>query len=264
VKNVLTQQHLFAILAARGCGRTSGSAETDVSEQPRSKSIKTGGMKMKRMMLIVGIALFFTPLNFAEETSGGYEGKAVENLVSVVKTANPGDYILLPSGKKYVLTREEIAIVRGEFDYEDLSEVATTVEQDGTEIKAISQAHTAYVFPDGQATHILKTNVSFTAFLRHIQETFFLAQYIDLAESAHEYITIDPPEFQVFRASVQRQTISDDIEELQALNITVYNYNGEHRYMRYCSKPDMIWGNISEKGAYKPVGESRRIEFDVE
>jgi hypothetical protein len=219
-------------------------------------------MKMKKIF-ILGIMVFYISLIFAQETSGVYEGKEIKNLVSAVKTANPGDYILLPSGKKYILTKEEIAIARDDFDYENLSEVATEIRKDGTEIKNISQAHIAYVYPDGQATHILKTNVSFTAFMRHIQETFFPVYYIDLLESAHKSIDIDPPDFSVFRASVQYQTISDGIEELQALNITIYNYERENIYMRYCSKPDMVWGNISEQGSYKPIGESHQIEFDV-
>jgi hypothetical protein len=219
---------------------------------------------MKKYIIVFSLVFLFTPLVFAQETSRGYAGKEIKNLLSAVKTANAGDYILLPSGKKYVLTKEEIAIARGEFNYEDLSSVKTIVEEDGTEIKTISQSHIAYVYPDGQATHILKTGISFTAFMNHIQETFFLAQYIDLREDAHEYVNIDPPRFSVFRASVQYQTISDGIDELQALDITVYNFDGENMHIKYCSKPDMIWGNISESGSYKPVGESRQIEFDVE
>jgi hypothetical protein len=218
---------------------------------------------MKKIILIFSIMVFFIPLIFAQEVSAAYEGKRIKNLSSAVKMANPGDYILLPSGKRYILTKEEIAIARDDFDYEDLSEVATKIDKDGTEIKTISQAHIAYVYPDGQATHVLKTSISFTAFMRHIEETFFLVNYIDSEKSAHAYINIDPPDFQVFRASVQYQTVSDGIEELQALKITIYNYDGENMYMRYCSKPDMVWGNISGRGSYKPTGESRQIEFDV-
>jgi hypothetical protein len=201
---------------------------------------------------------------YAQTVDGIIESKEIENKISAVKSANPGDYILLPSGKKYILTKEEIAITRGEFDYENLVDVETEVEEDGTEIKTISQAHIAYFYPDGQSTHVLKTNISFTSFMRHIQETFFLAQYIDYFETANEYMNIAAPEFTVFRASVQYQTISDGIEELQALNVIVYNYDGKHQQIRYCSKPDMIWGFISERGSYKPTGESHRIEFDVE
>lgn len=219
---------------------------------------------MKKLSLVFFIVLFHIPLLFAQENSNAYVGIEIPNLLSAVKAANPGDYILLPSGRRYVLTKEEIAIARGEFDYENLSEVEKEIAEDGTEILTISQAHIAYVYPDGQATHILKTSISFTAFMRHIQETFFLAYYIDYNEMPHEYREIDPPGFSVFRASVQFQTISDGIDELQALNITIYNYDGENKYARYCSQPDMVWGYISDRGAYRPVGESRRIEFDVE
>ena len=218
---------------------------------------------MKKIIFLV-LGLTCVVLLSAQENSGGYVGKEIENLVSAVKAANPGDYILLPSGKRYVLTKEEIAIARGEFDYQDLSNVETEIREDGTEIKAISQAHIAYVYPDGQSTHILKTSISFTAFMNHIQKNFFLAHYIDRWERENDYFVIDPPDFTVFRASVQYQTISDGIEDLQALTITVYNYNGENKYMKYCSQSGMIWGNISDKGAYKPIGESHRIEFDVE
>jgi hypothetical protein len=34
--------------------------------------------------------------------------------------------------------------------------------------------------------------------------------------------------------------------------------------MRYYSNPGFQWGNVSDKGAYSPVGESHEIEFDVE
>jgi hypothetical protein len=226
------------------------------------QSTEEGGVKMKKI-LVFSMVVFYVPLIFAQGISNAYAGKEIENLVSAVKAADPGDYILLPSGKRYVLTKEEIAIAKGDFDFEDLSGVATETRKDGTEIKTISQAHTAYVYPDGQATHVLKTNISFTAFMRHIQETFFPAHYMDLQKSAHASVDIDPPDFSVFRAGVQYQTISNGIEELRALNITIYNYDGKNMRMLYCSKPDMAWGNVSGENPYKPVGESRQIEFDV-
>jgi hypothetical protein len=207
---------------------------------------------------------------FAEgrvEGNSGVEsgrGREIKNLVSAVKAANPGDYIVLPSGKRYVLTKEEIAIVKGDFDYEDLSGVETEVRQDGTEIKTISKAHVAYVYPDGQSTHILKTNISFTAFMRHIAGAYFVVDYVNSTGGTSEYTTIEPPAFDVFRASVQFQTLSDGIEELKALTVTAYNYDGDHFMMKYCSKPDMAWGYISDRGSYKPTGETHQIEFDVE
>jgi hypothetical protein len=218
---------------------------------------------MKKNIMGFCLTFLFMPVLFAQNNAG-YTGKEIPNLVSAVKTANPGDYILLPLGKRYILTKEEIAIMQGEFDYEDLSGVETKVIKDGTEIKTISQAHIAYVYPDGQATHILKTSVSFTAFMRHIQEKFHLTHYVDDKSTLHEYVDIDPPSFSVFRASVQYQTISDGIEELQSVDIEFYNLDGENKRMRYCERANMIWGNISDRGAYKPIGESHPIEFDVE
>ena len=209
---------------------------------------------MKKGIVLLIILFLSATVLFAQENSG----KEITNTVSAVKAANPGDYIILPSGKKYTLTKEEIAIVKGEFDYEDLSGLEVEIDENGMEKRIISQAHIAYVFPDGQATHILKTSVSFTAFLRHIQNTFYLTPYIDLFDDMHDYIQADPPSFQVFRARVQYQTISDGIDELQAINITVYNYEGENIFIKYCSAPEMVWGNVSEKGSYKPIGESHK------
>jgi hypothetical protein len=199
----------------------------------RSENTDAGGIEMKKVIFIFSIAVLYIPLIFAQEVSSVYQGKEIKNLSSAVMMANPGDYILLSSGKRYILTKEEIAIARDDFDYKDLSEAATKIYEDGTEIKAVSQAHIAYIYPDGQATHLLKTSIPFTAFMRHIEEEFFLVNYIDSEKSAHTYINIDPPDFHVFRASVQYQTVSDGIEELQSFKITVYNYDGENIYMRY-------------------------------
>jgi hypothetical protein len=223
-----------------------------------------------RIAIVVVVVLSCPFVLFAEgridgsvrPVSGG--GREIKNSVSAVKAANPGDYILLPSGKRYVLTREEIAIVKDEFDYDDLSGVETETREDGTEVKTISKAHVAYIYPDGQSTHILKTNISFTAFMRHITATYFLVEYIDSGGGSSEYITIDPPAFDVFRASVQFQMMSDGIEELKALTVTAYNYDGRQFMMRYCSRPDMAWGYIPNSGSYKPTGETHQIDFDVE
>jgi hypothetical protein len=224
---------------------------------------KTFAFLLMVFLMLLSLNLYAqTSIEMTEPKQTG--SKQIENKISAVKNANPGDYILLPLGNRYTLTKEEIAIVRGEFNYEDLSDVETTVESDGTEIKTISQGHIAYIYPDGQLTHILKTTISFTAYMRYVKDTYFLAQYIDYFEMPNEYMEIDPPAFTVFRSSVQYQILSDGIEDMQALTITIYNYDNINRMVKYCSKPDMIWGYITERGAYKPIGESRQIEFDFE
>jgi hypothetical protein len=230
----------------------------------KSGSLLLQGVNMKKRLFVFCIVFLSMHILFAQENSDIYDGKEIENRIGAVKAANPGDYILLPSGKKYVLTKEEISIARGEFDYTNLTGVETTVDENGTEIVTISSAHIAYVFPDGQSTHILKTSVSFTAFMRHIRHNFFPVYYIDSYDDVHEYVDLPPQNFSVFRSSVQYQTISDGIEELQMLSITVFNFENENKYIRYCSAPEMVYGNIDPRGAYKPVGESHIIEFDVE
>jgi hypothetical protein len=219
---------------------------------------------MKKLALALSILFFYGPLVFTQESPDIYTGEEIENLVSAVKAANPGDYILLPSGRKYILTKEEIAIVNGSFDYADLSVVETETRDDGTEIKTISESHVAYIYPDGQSTHILKTNVSFGPFLQHIEERYHITRYIDQLNGFHDYLPISSPRFNVFRASVQFQTISNGVEELESVTVIAYNYRGENFIMKYCVIPDMVWGNVSEDGSYKPVGETRQIEFDIE
>jgi hypothetical protein len=201
---------------------------------------------------------------FGQNTSDETGGREIRNTVGAVKAANPGDYILLKSGRKYVLTKEEIDIANGVFNYEDLSDVRTETRDDGTEIKAISEGHIAYIFPEGQSLHILKTGVSFTAYMEFIEERYYIARYIDMLNSVHDLREINSPRFNVFRASVEIQTVSNGVDELESVFITAYNYKGENFIIRYSSVPDMVWGNISSEESYRPTGQSRQIEFDIE
>lgn len=216
------------------------------------------------MFLFVIIMLVFFPLYASAQTELSDTGKEIANVRSAVKEAEPGDYILLPSGKKYVLTAAEIAIVRGKFDYSALPGVKTETRVDGTEVKTISEAHTAYIYPDGQATHILKTDISFTTYWQqYLENKYYITQYLDRTGNYHDFAPIESARFKVFRASVQFQTISDGNEELESVTITAYNYQGKSFKMKYCSNPDMVWGYISGKG-YSPVGDSHSFEFGLE
>jgi hypothetical protein len=214
--------------------------------------------------LLLFCTLFFSSAAFAQSASGEGRGKQIKNLISEVKRANPGDYIVLKSGKKYVLTQKDIDIANGRAQYNDLSDVKTETRSDGTEIKTISEAHIAYKYKDGQSTHVLKTGISFAAFRKDIEKNYHLTQFVDWLDDYHASRKISPPRFEVFRASVQFQSISNGVEELESITITAYNYKGENYVMKYCSAPDMIWGHISSEGSYSPVGEARQVEFDVE
>jgi hypothetical protein len=219
---------------------------------------------IKKRMAIFAILFSFSFILFAQQSSGRNAGKEIKNLVSAVKTANPGDYIVLPSGKRYVLTREEIDILKGNFDYEDLSGVETETRNDGTEIKTISEAHTAFIYSDGQSTHILKTGISFTLYMEnHIGKKYSIGYYVDTSGNHNDFRSIASPRFDVFRASIQFRPISDGTaEEEEEVTITAYNYKGKSFTMRYYSIPGFVWGNV--RGNWVPKGETREIEFDIE
>ena len=196
-------------------------------------------------------------------------GKEIPNLQAAVREANPGDYIALPNGSRYVLTKEEIAIARNEFDYGDLSRIKADVKPDGTRVKTISPAHTVFEYPDGQSVHVIKTSQSFTAFMHsYIVPNYYLGPYIDYLGNAHASKIFDPPAFDVFRAAVQFQYLTDGVDLVMAAFVRAYNYKGgvidenENFEIEFFPTDDWAWGYVN--GTHKPVGEKREIIFDVE
>jgi len=196
---------------------------------------------------------------------GPPEGREIPNLLSAARAANPGDYIILPSGRRYVLTREEIEIANGRFDFSDLSGVHTQTRGDGTLEKSISAAHTAFVFPDGQSAHLLRTAGSFTAFMQqYVERNYFLGQWVDHVGNVHDAMPNGSPRFYVFRAVVRFSTISDGIGNVGMVEVTAFNYKGENFIMRYYSTDEgWSWGHVV--GTWFEVGEPHQlIEFNVE
>jgi hypothetical protein len=217
--------------------------------------------KVKKIIYVLLGTLLFPFVLFAQETTGEEEagidtpleiaGREIENSVDAVKTAQPGDYILLPSGNKYILTKEEIMIAGGVFDYGNLSDVATETGGDGTEIRTISGAHEIHTYPDGRTVHVIRTNFAFTSFLEYLKENYHLMQYLDTSGILHESKPLDSPDFDVFRVFVHVETISNGFEELESLAVTAYNYEGNNFTTKYCSVPDMVWGLVSSEELYK-------------
>ena len=191
-------------------------------------------------------------------------GVEIENFTSAVRKAKPGNYIRMPSGKKYFLTKEEIDVANGKFDYGDLSDVKTEILDDKTQIKTISEAHTAYEYPDGQSAHIIKTGVSFTQFMKqYIEKKYFPGRYVDESGNTYDAKPNSPPAFDVFRALVQFQTVSDGIIEAEQVTVSTYNFNGKNSMMRYFSTDlDWRWGFVDSN--VKPVGEPRQTTFTIE
>jgi len=209
--------------------------------------------------IIFALSLFFLlpfilfALPMAEAIS---RGKEIPNLASAVKTANPGDYILLPSGKRYVLTTQEIEIAKGTFNYDNLSGVKTEIRADKTQIITISESHIVYKYPDGQSSHLFKTVPSYEAFIKYIESKYYLAEYVDYMGRISEHRNIGSPSFNIFRATAQFQNISNGIDEVEGVTVTVYNQKNKNFMKLYIAQPKFQWGNVS--GNYKPVGESKK------
>jgi len=180
--------------------------------------------------------LFFPFVLFAEE---------IPNQIGAVRSADPGDYILLPSGKKYVLTEEEIKVANGTFGYEDLNNVASKTRADGTIIKTVSQAHEIKIYPGGEIVHVIKTKAAFDYTLKFIEDNYHLMRYLDEAVVLRDSKPIAAPDFRVFRVFIQTKSIISEYGPLEIVAVTAYNYEGQNFVTKYCSTPDMVWGLVS-------------------
>ena len=217
---------------------------------------------MKKIICFGFCVVFFLPSYFAYAQENT-EVREIPNLVSAVREANPGDYILLPSGRRYTLTSAEIEIVRGNFDYGDLSALPTETRSDGTEVITISEAHTAYIFPDGQSVHMLKSGRSFSEYMRnYVENRYYIAHYIDYLGNPHIFGPAPQRDIPVFRAAVEFYLVSDGNEIHENVTVTAYNYRGETFRMIYGPTSDWQWGNV--RGNFSPIGESHTLEFDIE
>jgi len=216
--------------------------------------------KMKKWAgVFVGIVLFQFVL-FAQEESAG---KEIANQFKAIISAQPGDYILLPSGKKYILTKEEIMIANGTFGYENLSDVPSETRADGTVIMTFSQAHEILIYPDGRTVHVLKTRAAFAYSMRFIEENYHLMRYLDSSGVLRDSKPVDPPNFYVFRVFIQAETISNGIDNVEVLTITANNYEGNNFTTKYCSVPDFVWGLVSSAELYKKAVRSINEKWEI-
>jgi len=210
--------------------------------------------------------LLFQFVSFAQETDDGAEPappKEIPNQVDAIMSAQPGDYILLSSGNRYVLTREEIMIMNGTFGYQNLYDLASEIKADGTEKKTISQAHEIYIYPDGRTVHILKTRGAFAYSLKFIEENYHLMRYLDSSGILHDSKSIDSPDFNVFRVFIQAETIINGFDKLEILAINVYNYEGKNFTAKYCTAPDFVWGLVSSAELYKNADRSINEKWEI-
>ena len=191
------------------------------------------------------------------------QGTEIPNQADAIISAQPGDYILLPSGKKYILTKEEIMIAGGTFGFENISDAATTTKADGTVVKTISQAHEIYIYPDGRTVHVLKTRAAFAYSMRYIEENYYLMRYLDSSGVLRDSKPIDPPDFYAFRVFIQSEIISNGVDRVEILVINAYNYEGNNFTKKYCSVPNFVWGMVSSAELYKNASHSINEKWEI-
>ena len=217
---------------------------------------------MKKILIYFFMVFFLSSFFvFAQENT---EAKAIPNLVSAVRDANPGDYIVLPSGRRYVLTEAEIEILKGNFDYGDLSALPSETRDDGTEVITISEAHTAYIYPDGQSIHMLRSGRSFTEYMNnYIENRYYPGRYLDYYGNSLDSGPAPDRNISVFRAAVEFRLLSDGIDVYECIYVTAYNYRGRTFRKAYFPSSDWVWGNV-RSSRFSFIGESRTLEFDIE
>jgi hypothetical protein len=100
--------------------------------------------------------------------------------------------------------------------------------------------------------------------MEYIEKKYYPGLYIDYNGKTLDSWPVSPRSFNVFRATVQFQTMTNGIEEVEVVTTTVYNYDGENYSKRYYPEPGWIWGGLSNDGAFNLVGEEHPVEFDIE
>ena len=194
--------------------------------------------------VFIGMLLFLFVLS-AQEASG----EEIPNQADAITSAQAGDYILLPSGNRYVLTKEEIMIAGGTFGYADIANAPSETKADKTVIKTISQAHKIRIYPSGKTVHVIKTRTAFEYSMKFLEDNFYLMRYIDSSGVLRDSKPVAQPRFYVFRAFIQTESITNGVDELTYFIVSVYNHEGENFVIKYCTVPDMVWGLVSSETA---------------
>jgi hypothetical protein len=99
--------------------------------------------------------------------------------------------------------------------------------------------------------------------MKYVEKNYYRGTYIDYAKNAHNSKPLNHPGFTMFRATAQFQMISDGVQKIECIDISAYNYRRESYAQRYFSSNNgWIWGYVN--ATFRPVGETRQIEFDTE
>jgi hypothetical protein len=140
----------------------------------------------------------------------------IPNTRGAIKNAKPGDYILLIDGSRYIITEEEINIVKGQFDYGDDSELKDGIPRpDGGIEYNITSAHKRIIWPDGKTMEIFKSRRAFDTYIDFLQESYYPIPYLSILnnELIGYYRDISSPEeLNTFRAKVYKTFLTSGTE----------------------------------------------------
>jgi hypothetical protein len=139
----------------------------------------------------------------------------IPNTRGAIKNAKPGDYIVLIDGSHYIITEEEIDIVKGEFDYNDSELKEGIPRQDGGIEYTITSAHKKIIWPEGKTMEIFKSRRAFDSYIDFLRESYYPIPRLSILnnELIGYYFDISPPEdLNTFRAKVYKTFLTNGTE----------------------------------------------------
>lgn len=193
--------------------------------------------------------------------SASVYAKEIPNTVDAVKSAEPGDYIVLMDGSHYVLVAEEIAITNGGFDYEgDALKKNEVPRSDGGAEYNITAVHKRIVWPDGKSMDVLTTRRAFDAYVGYLAEHYDIVPFTNYGELVgNSYPAIVPDGLETFRGKVYRTFLTDGEKKYVYIDAREYNRTskGDGTKRCYQEKGGTIVITLSGGGNMSEVGTAR-------
>lgn len=149
----------------------------------------------------------------------------VPNTLGAVKTAKPGDYIVLRDGSHYVLVASEIEAVNGTLDYDDEALKQNEVPRsDGGIEYNITSAHKRIVWEDGKSMDILTTTRAYDAFIKYLSERYDVIPFTNYGEFVgNSFPAIVPDGLLTFRGKVYSTTLTNGVDTYDYIDAKEYN-----------------------------------------
>jgi len=186
----------------------------------------------------------------------------IPNTIGAVRNARPGDYIVLTDGSHYVLVEEEIAIVNGNFDYNDdeaLKENAVPRSDGGTEFN-ITSSHKRIIWSDGKSMDVFTTRRAFDSYVR-----FLAANYDPIPFTRYDSIIgntypVEMPEgLETFRGKVYKTYVTNGVRTLEIYVVNEYNRTtiGDGLERGFQMKGGTLYYTLTGRGNFQEVGTNR-------